>query len=302
MQSSRNPVAAGAPPRRALPPRAGIGLKAEHVPGLLAGLEAGTCPIGFVEIHAENYMGAGGPPHARLAAMRERCALSIHGVGLSIGGPAPLDSDHLDRLAALVARYRPESFSEHLAWSSHDGVYLNDLLPVAYDGQTLQRIAAHIDEVQERLGCRMLLENPSTYVEMRASTWSEIDFLAEIVRRTGCGLLLDVNNVQVSAVNNGFDPFAYLAAFPLAAVGELHLAGHAEEVDDRNGRLLVDAHDRPVDAAVWTLFRSVLARSGPLPTLIEWDNDVPELPVLLAEAALADAALSAAARPRRGAA
>lgn len=294
-------VAAGGP-RRALPPRAGIGLKAGHGPGLLAAFDAGAPPVGFVEVHAENYMGAGGPPHALLGAIRERCPLSIHGVGLSIGGPDPLDREHLDRLAVLLARYRPACFSEHLAWSSHDGVYLNDLLPVAYDAGTLARIVAHIDEVQSRLRCRMLLENPSTYVELRASTYAETDFLAEVVRRTGCGLLLDVNNVEVSAVNNGFDPAAYLAAFPVEAVGELHLGGHAEDRDDAGARLLIDAHDRPVDDRVWTLYRSVIRRTGPLATLIEWDNDVPALPVLLAEAARAETVLCAAATPQRGAA
>jgi hypothetical protein len=281
-----------------LPARAGIGLKSVHVDDLLFG----SPDVGFVEVHAENYMGAGGPPHAQLARIRERYAVSLHGVGLSIGGVQPLDDAHLDRLAALIERYRPGSFSEHLAWSSHDAVCFPDLLPVTYDASSLARVSRHIDQVQERLRCRMLLENPSTYVSMAASSVSEIDFLSEIVRRTGCGLLLDVNNVHVSAINNAFDPIAYLDAFPMHAVRELHLGGHAEDIDSLGDRLLIDAHDRPVAPEVWDLYRHVMCRTGPLPTLIEWDNDVPDLSVLLAEAARADAAMAAAAAGVRGAA
>jgi uncharacterized protein (UPF0276 family) len=196
-----------------LPARAGIGLKSEHLRDL-----TGRPPVvGFLEVHAENYMGAGGAPHAFLGVLREQYPLSLHGVGLSIGAEARLDGEHLDRLAALMQRYEPQSFSEHLAWSTHDDTYLNDLLPVAYTGETLRRVACHIDEIQTRLGCVMLLENPSTYVAFTASDWSETDFLAEIVRRTGCGLLLDVNNVQVTCTNHGLDPVAYLDAFPVEA-------------------------------------------------------------------------------------
>ena len=285
MSQHQTSAAAGVFPRfDGLPQRSGIGLKSCHAEEILA-----TSPdIGFFEVHAENYMGAGGPSHAFLSRIRELWPLSLHGVGLSIGGEAPLDEGHLARLKALVGRYRPQSFSEHLAWSTHGDAYLNDLLPVAYDTSTLRRICAHIDRVQEVLGCRMLLENPSTYVSFDSSTYAEVDFLSEIARRTGCGLLLDVNNVQVTAVNHALDPFAYIDAFPLHAVGELHIGGHAEDVDDKGDRLLIDTHDSPVAADVWDLYRHVIARTGPLPTLIEWDNDVPALFVLLSEASRAE--------------
>ncbi len=265
-----------------LPDAPGIGFKPEHFEAIRA-----TRPdLGFFEIHAENYMGAGGVPHAQLSALRADYALSLHGVGLSIGGPGRLDSDHLTRLRALIDRYHPESFSEHLAWASHGEAYLNDLLPLPYTPQTLRIVCDHIDEVQERLGCTMLLENPATYVLFAQSTLPETDFLAEVVKRTGCGLLLDVNNVFVSASNHRFDPRAYLEAFPMQAVGEIHLAGHATE-DLPSGPLLIDAHGCPVAEPVWTLYAEVIARTGPRPSLIEWDNDVPALPVLLAEAARA---------------
>ena len=275
---------------RPIPPRAGVGLKPEHYAAILA-----TEPdIGWFEIHAENYMGAGGPPHRYLTAIRERYPLSLHGVGLSIGAAKPLDKDHLGRLKALNDRYQPGLFSEHLAWSSHDTVFLSDLLPVPYDGETLARVADHIDEVQEAVGRRMLLENPSTYVAFEQSTMSEIDFLAEIVRRTGCGLLLDVNNIHVSATNQHYDPVAYLDAFPVDHVGEIHLAGYAPETDDNGDPLLIDAHDRPVDPAVLRLYERAVALAGPLPTLVEWDNDVPDWPTLLAEATRVEGVLSRA--------
>jgi uncharacterized protein len=275
-----------------LPAAAGVGFKPEH----FNAIRAGAAPVGFLEVHAENYMGAGGPPHAQLTALRADFALSLHGVGLSIGGAGPLDADHLDRLAALIRRYQPESFSEHLAWSSHETGYLNDLLPLPYTAETLALVADHIDQVQDRLGVRMLLENPSTYVLFAQSTMSETDFLAEVARRTGCGLLLDVNNVFVSATNHRTDAMAYLDAFPLAHVGEIHLGGHTEE-SLPSGPLLIDAHGSPVADPVWALYGAVLDRTGPLPTLIEWDNDVPAFDVLLAEARRAEAAL-ADRRPR----
>ena len=241
-------------------------------------------------------MGAGGPPHRYLTAIRERYPLSLHGVGLSIGAAKPLDKDHLARLKALNDRYQPGLFSEHLAWSSHDAVFLSDLLPVPYDEETLARVADHIDEVQETVGRRMLLENPSTYVAFEQSTMSEIDFLAEVVRRTGCGLLLDVNNIHVSATNQHYDPVAYLDAFPVDHVGEIHLAGYAPETDDNGDPLLIDAHDRPVDPAVLRLYERAIALTGPLPTLVEWDNDVPDWPTLHAEARRVEAVLSRARR------
>lgn len=267
-----------------LAPAAGIGLKPQHYRDIHASPPA----LGFLEIHAENYMGAGGPPHVWLERLRAHYQLSVHGVGLSIGGDGPLDPDHLARLKILLTRYEPESFSEHLAWSSHDGVYLNDLLPVPYDGATLARVCAHIDEVQETLGRRMLLENPATYVTFETSDRGEIDFLREVVDRTGCGLLLDVNNVFVSATNHAYSAAAYLDAFPHAHVGEIHLAGYAEDTDDDGAPLLIDAHGTPVADPVWRLYARVLARTGPIATLIEWDSDVPDLAVLLGEARRAE--------------
>ncbi|WP_304620118.1 MNIO family bufferin maturase [Paracoccus sediminilitoris] len=272
-----------------LPDTVGIGFKRAHYEDL----RSTPNQLGFIEVHAENYMGDGGPPHAQLSMLRDRYALSIHGVGLSIGGSGPLDRDHLARLKRLCDRYAPESFSEHLAWSSHGGAFLNDLLPLPYDDRTLSTVCDHIDQVQDKLGRRMLLENPSTYVTFQTSTLAETDFLRLIVARTGCGLLLDVNNVFVSCTNHRMDPRAYLAEFPLEAVGEIHLGGHDAE-DLPSGPLLIDAHGSPVADPVWTLYAETMARGGPRPTLIEWDNDVPEFPVLLAEANRAAAILSEA--------
>jgi uncharacterized protein len=279
-----------------LPAHAGVGFKPEHFRDILAAAQ----PIGFFEVHAENYMGAGGPPHAQLGALRERYALSVHGVGLSIGSMQPLNSDHLARLKVLCNRYKPESFSEHLAWSSHAGVYFNDLLPLPYTRQTLARVAEHIDEVQTTLGRTMLLENPSHYIGIAESTIPEIDFLTEVAKRTGCGLLLDVNNVFVSARNHDTNPLVYLEAFPLDRVREVHLGGHDEELDDAGGSLLIDTHASSVADAVWALFAHLIARTGPIPTLIEWDNNLPDWPTLRAQAIaaqniLADVGRSSAA-------
>ncbi len=268
---------------------AGIGLKDGHALPLLEGAAA----VDFLEIHAENYFVAGGPRLRRLERLRERLPLSLHGVGLSIGGEAPLDEAHLDALAALLQRFEPRWFSEHLAWSSHGGTWLNDLLPLPYDDATLQRVCEHIDRVQTRLRRPMLLENPSSYVAFECSTWDEGAFIAEVVRRTGCGALLDVNNAYVSGVNHGRDPWALIEALPAEAVGEIHLAGFAEDRDAAGDRLLIDHHGAPVDAAVWALYQRTLERLGPRPTLIERDNEVPALPVLAAEAAHARAAMRA---------
>lgn len=278
------PIRGGAKAPAALPKRGGVGLKPEHFRHILDAQP----DIGFFEVHAENYMVAGGPFHHYLERIRADHALSIHGVGLSIGGEDPLDELHLDRLAALLARYQPESFSEHLAWSSHGGAFFNDLLPAPYHAGTLARVCAHIDRVQERLGRRMLLENPATYVEFEASTMTETDFIAEVVRRTGCGLLLDVNNAYVSCTNHHRDARAYLRALPLAAVGEIHLAGHAREVDAAGAPLLIDSHGAPVAEAVWALYDFALSLVGPQPTLIERDNDLPAFAVLAAEARQAE--------------
>lgn len=271
-----------------LPLRAGLGLKNEHFIEVLE-----TSPdIGFFEVHAENYMVAGGPFHHYLGLIREHYPLSLHGVGLSIGGEGPLNREHLARLAALIERYQPHSFSEHLAWSSHGPVFLNDLLPLAYDAATLQRVCEHIDQVQNTLKRPMLLENPSTYLQFQHSTLDETDFISQIIRRTGCGLLLDVNNVYVSCINHQRDPLAYIDALPLFAVGEIHLAGFAEDTDSLGDRLLIDDHGAPIDNEVWQLYEQVLTRVGPVPTLIERDNQVPAFHVLQAEAQQAEWHLS----------
>jgi uncharacterized protein (UPF0276 family) len=266
---------------------AGTSFKPSHLTAILA--EAPQ--RGFFEVHAENYMGAGGPPHHQLEAIRRDHPLSIHGVCMSIGGPQPLDREHLARFRKLVARYQPSLVSEHLAWSTHETTFFNDLLPLPYTAATLARVCDHIDEVQSAIRRPILLENPSTYVAFHESTMSETDFIRAIVRRTGCGLLLDVNNVFVSAINHGFSPQDYLADFPLAAVGEIHLAGHAVQADDEGEPLLIDSHDGPVAYDVWALFASVIARNGPVPTLIEWDGNIPDWPVLKAEAAAAQTIL-----------
>lgn len=275
-----------------LPNAPGVGFKPQHFDDILSGEQ----PIGFIEVHAENYMGAGGPPHMMLRRLRETYALSIHGVGLSIGSMAPLDTEHLSRLKTLCGRYQPESFSEHLAWSSHGEVYLNDLLPLPYTPETLARIVDHVDQVQHTLGREILLENPSTYIQFADSTIPEAEFLAEIARRTGCGLLLDINNVVVQAINHGTSARQYLDAFPLARVKEIHLGGHDEQADDTGAPLLIDAHGSPVTDDVWALYADVIAKTGPLPTLIEWDNDVPTWPVLADEARAAAAILTRAAQ------
>jgi uncharacterized protein (UPF0276 family) len=278
-----------------LPAAVGVGFKPEHAADALAGGHG----LGYFEVHAENYMGAGGPPHHLLGELRARYPLSLHGVGLSIGSAAPLARDHLGRLKRLIDRYEPALFSEHLAWSTHEGVYFNDLLPLPYNAETLARVCDHIDEVQATLRIQMLLENPSTYVAFETSTMSEVEFLRAVVERTGCGLLLDVNNVYVSAVNGAFEPMAYIDAFPVEHVGEIHLGGHAEDHDDLNARLLIDAHGTPVADIVWRLYGRTLARIGAIPTLIEWDNDVPAFRVLASEAARAGVLLAAETRRRR---
>ncbi|MFC2966831.1 MNIO family bufferin maturase [Acidimangrovimonas pyrenivorans] len=277
-----------APGHETLPPRAGVGLKPQHYRDILD-----TRPdIGFFEIHAENYMGAGGPPHRYLETIRADYPLSLHGVGLSIGADRPLDRDHLARLKALIERYHPAMFSEHLAWSTHDTGFLNDLLPVPYTDETLARVCAHIDAVQAALGRQMLLENPSTYLSFAESSWDEVDFIAEVARRTGCGLLLDVNNVHVSATNQDWQPRDYIARYPLVQVQEIHLAGFTPDADEAGRPLLIDTHDRPVDAEVWDLYAYALSLTGPLPTLIEWDAEVPTWPELFAEARRAEAVMA----------
>lgn len=277
-----------------IPACAGIGLKPAHYRQILDRLP----DAGWFEVHAENYMGAGGPPHHFLERVRAHYPLSIHGVGLSLGGAEPLDRRHLGRLRALIDRYEPALFSEHLAWSSHAGAYFGDLLPFPYTPSTLAQVAARVDQLQTAVGRRVLIENPSAYVAFDAASMRETAFLhetaflAELARRTGCGLLLDVNNVFVSAVNRGFDPTAYIDAFPMEPVGEIHLAGCFETLARAGGPLMIDAHDSAVRKDVWELYARAIRRAGAVPTLIEWDNDVPALEFLLAEARKADGVMN----------
>ena len=273
-----------------LPNRAGIGYKAQH----FAQIMDNPSPVEWLEIHAENYMGAGGRPIAQLRHLAQRFPISVHGVGLSIGGEGALDRDHLARLKTLCDTINPASFSEHLAWSTHEGAFLNDLLPLPYTAATLARVCNHIDQVQSVLGRKMLLENPSTYLAFAETTMEEVDFLSQIAAKTGCGLLLDVNNVYVSAINQQTNPMDYLRAFPMQAVGEIHLGGHDEDIADYGAPLLIDSHGRDVAPPVWDLYQTTIALAGPKPTLIEWDNDVPDWPVLAAEAARATQILQVA--------
>lgn len=297
--SHRDEVRHGRPHFPALPLAglAGTSFKLEHRDAILADgplaetPRAGSRKGGFFEVHAENYMGAGGPPHQALAHIRRDYPLSLHGVCMSIGGPQPLDQAHLARFSALVERYEPALVSEHLAWSTHQTTYFNDLLPLPYTEASLAHVCEHIDEVQNALRRPILIENPSTYVAFASSTMSETEFLRAIARHTGCGLLLDINNVFVSATNHGYAALDYLADFPLAEVGEIHLAGHAEQSDDEGEPLLIDSHDEPVADAVWKLYENVISRCGPVPTLIEWDSKIPAWPILWAEAAAAQAIL-----------
>lgn len=271
-----------------LPDTPGVGYKAQHYNAIL---EA-PGPVGWLEVHAENYMGMGGRPLAQLGYLAQRFPISVHGVGLSIGGQGPLNRAHLDRLRGLCDRIKPASFSEHLAWSTHETKFLNDLLPLPYTEATLARVADHIKELQDHIGRRMLLENPSSYLWFDESTMAETEFLCRVTEATGCGLLLDVNNVFVSATNLKMDPRAYIDAFPVERVGEIHLGGHDEDEDEHGAPLLIDSHGKEIVDPVWALYDYTLARSGPRPTLIEWDTDVPDWPVLRAEAERAHAALS----------
>ncbi|WP_445395973.1 MNIO family bufferin maturase [Zobellella sp. An-6] len=272
-----------------LPAGVGLGLKLQHADTILAERP----PLAFFEVHAENYMVAGGPRHHYLERIRARYPLSIHGVGMSIGGEEALDREHLARLARLVARYQPEAVSEHLAWTGHGGHFANDLLPLAYTPASLQRVCDHIGQIQDCLRRPILLENPATYLTLADSSLEEADFINQAVRISGCGLLLDLNNVYVSAVNHGHDALAYIAALPLERVGELHLAGFDEQWDDAGARLLIDSHGAPIAEPVWALYRRLLARTGPLPTLIERDNQIPAFAELLVEARRAEALLTA---------
>jgi len=266
---------------------AGSSFKHEHLASIL---DEGR-QRHFFEVHAENYMGHGGPPHRALEAVRRDHPVSLHGVCMSIGGSQPLDQAHLARFRALVARYEPALVSEHLAWSTHRTTYFNDLLPLPYNEATLSRVCDHIDQVQDAIQRPLLLENPSTYLAFNESTMAETEFIRRVAERTGCGLLLDINNVFVSATNHGFSALEHLSQFPISRVGEIHLAGHAEQTDDEGDLLLIDSHDGPVADAVWKLYEIVIGRCGPVPTLVEWDSNIPDWPILKADAAAAQAIL-----------
>jgi uncharacterized protein (UPF0276 family) len=267
----------------ALPSSAGVCLKAEHYTAVI---EASSRPA-FLEVHAENYLCAGGPAHRYLSKIRADNRLSIHGVGLSLAGARAPDASALRARRALIDRYSPDEFSEHLAWVGLAGEYYNDLLPIAYTPTTLTRVVDHIGATQDALGRRILIENPATYLQFEHSSLSETQFLSELVQRSGCGLLLDVNNIIVSATNHVFDAKTYLQELPLAAVGEVHLAGHACRTDSVGHALFIDSHDGPVQADTWALYEYMLAHTGPLPTLIEWDAQLPSWAQLCHEAQLA---------------
>ncbi len=260
----------------------GIGFRAPHVAEIIAT----PPPVGWLEVHVENYLGGGPAPRA-LDAIRRAHPVSLHGVGLSLGSAEGLDRRHLERLVGLVRRIEPALVSEHLSWSISGGAYLNHLLPLPYTEESLALLCRHVGQAQEALGRRLLIENPSSYLRFRHSPIPEPEFLGELVQRTGCGLLCDVNNVFVTCRNLGQDPTAYLAALPSDAIGEIHLAGHSS--NDVDGRIvLIDDHGSRVAPEVWDLYGQAVARFGPRPTLIEWDTDIPELPVLLDEAARAE--------------
>jgi len=267
----------------ALPAATGIGLRSPHYRDLLERHP----PLPFVEVHSENYFGSGGPPLDYLEQTRALYPLSLHGVGLSIGSVDPLSETHLAVLARLVDRFEPVLVSEHLCWGSVDGIHYNDLLPLPYTEEALQHVVARIGQVQERLGRRLLVENVSSYLRYAHSTIGEWEFLAEVARRADCDILLDVNNIHVSAVNHGFDATRYVEGIPAERVAEIHLAGHVRN-DYPDGSILVDTHDRRVCDAVWELYTHTVRRLGPRPTLIEWDTDLPDLEVLVDEARHAD--------------
>jgi len=270
-----------------IPARAGIGLRAPHYRELLATRP----PVGWLEVHSENYFGTGGPPLYYLERLRAHYPLSLHGVGLSLGSTDPLNRRHLRKLKTLIERFEPDLVSDHLSWSSIDGTYLNDLLPLPYTEESLTHFSARVGEAQDFLGRELLIENPSSYLQYRHSTIPEAEFLAELARASGCGLLLDVNNIYVSATNHGFDAHAYLEKIPVTAVKEMHLAGFSVNRYP-DGEILIDTHSTRVAPQVWALYRAAVQRLGRVPTLIEWDTDIPPLDVLLDEARQADIILN----------
>ena len=266
----------------AIPATAGIGLRSPHMKEMLSRRPS----AGWLEVHAENYMGDGAGVDA-LEKLRETYPLSVHGVGLSLGSARGVDQSHLQRLRKVCERFQPDLVSEHLAWSVADGAYLNDLLPLRYDEEALTIVARNVETVQDTLKRRVLIENLSAYIAFADSSMNEAEFLAELVERTGCGLLLDVNNVQVSAHNLQYDAEAFIDTLPADSIGEIHLAGHATNQVGAD-IVLIDDHGSRVPPVVWTLYRHAISRLGPRPTLIEWDTDVPVLDVLLGEAMWAD--------------
>ncbi len=268
--------------------RAGIGLRAPHLATILAARPA----VPWFEVHAENYMGGGGPALRALQEIRRDYPISLHGVGLSLGSADDLDGHHLGRLRALTDRFEPVLVSEHLSWSIAGNVYFNHLLPLPYDEESLDTVVRHVAQAQDILQRRLLIENPSSYVRLGHSTMTELEFLTELVRRSGCGLLCDVNNAYVTCTNFGQDPVAYLESIPAAAVGEIHLAGHTRNEAD-GVIILIDDHGSRVAAPVWQLYELAIARFGPVPTLVEWDTNIPELAVLIDEAARAERSLCA---------
>ncbi|MCZ6720064.1 MAG: DUF692 domain-containing protein [Proteobacteria bacterium] len=277
-----------ASPRAVPDARTGIGLRAPHYREVLE-----TRPeVGWFEAHAENYMG-GGPALSGLEAIRRDYPVALHGVGTSLGAADGPDPAHLERLADLVERIEPALVSEHLSWSAAGGVYLNDLLPLPYTEETLALFCRNIDHVQNALRRTILVENPSSYLEFPSSGIPEWQFLTEIAVRTGCGLLVDVNNVYVSAHNLGWNASDYIDAIPPAAVGEIHLAGHAVNAVGNGETVLIDDHGAPVPESVWALYGQAVERFGPVPSLIEWDTNIPELSTLMTEAAKADAVRAA---------
>ena len=266
----------------AIPASAGIGLRSPHIAEMLTRRPS----AGWLEVHAENYMGDGAGVEA-LERLRQIYPLSVHGVGLSLGSAGGLDRDHLERLRRVCERFEPDLVSEHLAWSVADGAYLNDLLPLRYDDEALAIVARNVETLQDTLKRRVLIENLSAYLAFADSSMNEAEFLAALVAQTGCGLLLDVNNVHVSAHNLQYDAEAFIDALPAEAIGEIHLAGHATNQVGTD-TVLIDDHGSRVPPVVWALYRHAIERLGPRPTLIEWDTDVPVLDVLLGEAMWAD--------------
>ncbi|MFD2261553.1 DUF692 domain-containing protein [Lacibacterium aquatile] len=269
-----------------IPARAGIGLREPHMADFLAQ----KCPAAWVEVHSENYLAPGGPRIERLERVRERVPVSCHGVGLSLGSADGLDPEHLLRLRALFDRLEPALISDHLSWSVAGGVYLNDLLPLPYTAESLKVVASNIDHAQDAFGRPLLVENPSAYVELPGAEMTEAEFLAELVQRTGCELLLDLNNIHVSAFNLGRPVDDFLRGLPFHAVSEIHLAGHAT-VEFEGETVLLDDHGSAVPPAVWELYERLIAAMGPRPTLIEWDTKLPRIDVLLQQAAYADIVL-----------